>query len=145
MAKPVTVATASAKQSAIAAFLAASKAHIANLETQAQGFNRAAARIRQSATGPLTDAQNTQIDALEASEDAVRASIARYSAIENMQLNTSAVAKDLANKIQAVNNGVTAELKKLDKIVTTIKSLNAVIDTLAAVLKAATAVTKLFA
>ena len=145
MAKPVTVVAApAAKKSAISAFLAASRAHVANLEAVAQQINREAAAISQNATGPLTDAQITQIDALEEAENTVRALIARYSAIENMKLNTSKAVKDLAKRIRAANSGVTAELKKLDKIATTIKSINAVIDTLAAVLKAATAVATLF-
>lgn len=145
MPKPATTAAPATKEDALKALLAASRANIRSLKAEAERLNGAAAKIRRQATGPLTDDQNDQIDALNASESLLREKIVLYSVIENMQLNSAAAVKGLKEQVAATNKQVTDELKNLDRVVTTVNSVNAVIDGLTAVLNAATAVVKLFA
>jgi hypothetical protein len=103
---------------------------LADLHSQNESINAKMSEINNAATGPLTAAENLQLDALSVSRKKVDQAISLFTMIHNMAINSSGSIKNLKALADDATAALGTALKHLNDVVKTIDDVNAVIATL---------------
>lgn len=114
----------------IAKFAKAYHAAIAELHAANGAINDRMSAILMSAAGPLTAAQNAELDALGVARQKINDTVGEYATVHNMVLNQSPAVSSLVGAAASINKELRQSLQHQQAVVAAIKNFNAMLQAL---------------
>jgi len=115
---------------AMARFASAYHAAIGELHAANRSINDQMSTMLMSATGPLTPAQNAELDDLSAARKKINRTISEYAMIHNMVLNQSGDVASLIGAAASINKGLKLALQQQQAVLAAIKNFNGMLQAL---------------